>query len=559
MAQSDFYQYGENGHVEYVWSTKNFQEKITQFSFQATRTEERGLQKLAHVLNELLCDLKSAEEAKEHLVTLYKMIGFTRDVVKGKGEYMLAYMMICVWYQHFPTLGEFALKCMVELGPNEHPYGSWKDIKYFCRYCRDHFLNSESLQAYAISLLNGRLRADYTALLSGKLDSISLAAKWCPREKSSFGWMYEECATSYHADIMSTANINSREKALLKCKTEYRKMLSTLNRHLDTLQIKQCEKTWAKIDFNHVTSVSLTKQRRAFLNVDIKGIPRYPEDEDRNACAEHFSHFVRLSDKEMKGKRVSMADFTKQALEMIKFESSCLEKDILNSQWRDSASENGPLSNMIAMVDVSGSMEGDPMHAAIALGIRIAEKSVVGNRVLTFSATPSWVNLDDCPDFVSKVEKLDKADFGLHTNFAAALDLILNAIINNKMAPADVQDMVLVILSDMQIDKGDRCNKSTLYDDMVKKYREAGIQVHGVPYKPPHILFWNLRSTSGFPSLSSEPNTSMMSGFSPSLLNVFCTDGITALQGCTPWSLLQKSLNEERFKILETKAQEYFA
>jgi uncharacterized protein with von Willebrand factor type A (vWA) domain len=36
---------------------------------------------------------------------------------------------------------------------------------------------------------------------------------------------------------------------------------------------------------------------------------------------------------------------------------------------------------MIAMVDVSGSMEGDPMNAAIALGIRTAEKSLLGKRV----------------------------------------------------------------------------------------------------------------------------------------------------------------------------------
>ena len=89
-----------------------------------------------------------------------------------------------------------------------------------------------------------------------------------------------------------------------------------------------------------------------------------------------------------------------------------------------------------------------------------------------------------------------------------------------------------------------------------RQYSEAGIKVCGKPYKPPHILFWNLRSTSGFPTLSLKSNTSMMSGFSPSLLNLFCDEGLTALQSCTPWSLLIKSLANERYNILDKQIKE---
>jgi hypothetical protein len=45
----------------------------------------------------------------------------------------------------------------------------------------------------------------------------------------------------------------------------------------------------------------------------------------------------------------------------------------------------------------------------------------------------------------------------------------------------------------------------------------------------------------------------MMSGFSPSLLNLFCEKGIDALQSCTPWSLLEQSLENERYKIMGDK------
>jgi hypothetical protein len=254
----------------------------------------------------------------------------------------------------------------------------------------------------------------------------------------------------------------------------------------------------------------------------------------------------------MKGKRVGMADFTKQAIELSK-RGSQVEKDLLNSQWRDNSSQNGALGKMIAMVDVSASMEGDPMNVAIALGIRIAEKSIIGKRVMTFSAKPTWVNLEGYSDFVSQVEVIKTAEWGMNTNFHAALDTILNVIIQNKMAPEDVQDMVLVILSDMQMDYGDRCNKHVLHETMKDKYEAAGIRVHGAPYKPPHILFWNLKSTSGFPSLSNQPNASMMSGFSPSLLNLFCDQGLCSLQSSTPWSLLNESLENERYTIMSDK------
>jgi hypothetical protein len=151
------------------------------------------------------------------------------------------------------------------------------------------------------------------------------------------------------------------------------------------------------------------------------------------------------------------------------------------------------------------------------------------------------------------VQRLNMSEFGLNTNFFAALSVILDAIISNKLSPDDVEDMVLAIFSDMQIDDADKGNEGN--DAMMviieKKYYDAGMTVWGKPYKPPHILFWNLRSTSGFPALSLQKNSSMMSGFSPALLNLFCDEGLSALQSCTPWSLLTKALGNDRYKVLD--------
>ena len=559
-------QFGEKCNVEYGWSN-SIQEKILQFSFQITRTDEVGVKKLSVILRDLLASLKNnlysnslpeRQVAKGYMSILYRMIGHTRDIIDGKGECLLSYMMIYTWYEFYPELATFALRCLVDLGDKDiHQYGSWKDIKYFCDYCSKEKgeSNDHPLIKFAIKLVNEQLSNDYVNYISNTND-ISLTAKWAPREKSSFGWLYAALATDYYSQYLITANNESQSvRAVLKCKTEYRKLLSTLNKAIDTLQIKQCGQDWASIDFNKVTSISLSKQKKAFLNKNTNNEARYPDNQDRNDCAEHFNSHIQKAvrgETEMKGKRLGMADFTKQAIDLSRGGSQ-VEKDLLNSQWRDNSSQNGALGKMIAMVDVSGSMEGDPMHVAIALGIRIAEKSLIGKRLMTFSAKPQWVNLEQYPDFVSQVGVVRRAEWGMNTNFHSALDTILDAIIQNKMDPEDVQDMVLVVLSDMQMDSGDKCNKTVLYETMNAKYEAAGIRVHGRAYKPPHILFWNLRSTTGFPSLSNQPNTSMMSGFSPSLLNLFCEQGIDALQSCTPWSLLERSLENDRYKIMGDK------
>jgi hypothetical protein len=99
LDSSTFKQVGEKGHTEYSWSN-NLRDKLVQLSFQFTRTDKGGIEKLATILRQFLTDLVSRHklgalsdgEYQELLITAYKMIGHTRDIVDGKGEYALAYM-----------------------------------------------------------------------------------------------------------------------------------------------------------------------------------------------------------------------------------------------------------------------------------------------------------------------------------------------------------------------------------------------------------------------------------------------------------------------------------
>ena len=586
---------GENGHVELGWSN-DIKEKIVQFEFQCVRCDSEGISNLANVLDGLLSTLSThgGPEQNELLTTLYKIIGFTRDINGGKGEYSLAYMMIWVWYKYFPDLATSALQLFVmdpkeidEIHLTQEPYGSWKDMKYFCKYVLDNGGNmSHPLIKFCIDGINTTLHIDESKLLSEKL---TLVAKWVPREESGkFGFLFEALATNYFPQYLASAKTDaSKEKALKKCKTQYRMLCSRLNKRLDTVQIKQTGKVWSAIDHSKTTSITLAKQRKAFLNQKGKDGETRTDDPDRIECADNLRTYMesmKKEGKELKGKHVSLPDFAKQAQALQTWDVAIHgytipkseEADILNSQWRDNSNKknaNG-LGPMVAMCDLSGSMSGDPMDAAIALSCRVAEKSILGRRVMTFSAEPAWINLDGKTDFTDMASCIlsNCRTAGFNTDFYNALDLILSAIEQHRVPPADVENMILAIFSDMQIDDclcytPDGSNSythteeqaltargkwDTMYDKIKQKYAETGMRLYGQPLKAPHILFWNLRSTSGFPCMSTEAGCSMMSGYDPTVLNMFCEQGISALKDLTPYKNLLMKLDNNRYVPLET-------
>ena len=563
-------QYGQKGAVEYGWSN-DIRESVLQFSGQIVRSDANRIEEMANKLRGLLrrLSLKDSStqtipdaERKELLVVLYKIIGLTRDMVDGKGEYSLAYMQIFVWHEFYPSLAKFALDKFVLLD-NEHPYGSWKDMKYLCNYVLDKTNDKNHILIhYACDLMIRQLNIDLESV-EGK----TLVGKWVPREKCKrFGWIFNILAEKCFENYLATAKTQEqRVKAINKCKMEFRKICSKLNRELDTVQIKQCAKVWASIDHSKTTSITNSRQKKAFLNLNKKGEQRSQED-DRIACAENYTNKIKAATSgtgpEIKGKRVGLDDFAKEAIKLntqTNNTSTQLEKDALNSQWRDNSKLTGALGEMVAVVDTSGSMTGaGAIYPALSLGIRVAEKSKLGKRVITFSANPTWHNLEGVNDYTDCVRVLQTANWGMTTNFLKMFDMVLNAIIEKKLTPAEAKGFILAVFSDMQFDAASGGNMDTIYEVMVKKYAEAGIKLHGEPFELPHLLFWNMSAGNGFPVMSTFKNTTFVSGYNPSQLNLFCEKGLDFLSTMTPWSMLVHSIDKPRYKCLEVKMVEFF-
>ena len=627
---------GENGHTELSWS-KNIRERIVQFYFQLVRTNSDGLSELDILYTNLIVDVLkediTKEERDKYLAILYKMIAYTRDIVNGKGEYTLSYMMIACWaklqyvikkssvkneydnliknkkiylsnaelnivymfsdefYRRTNQLAYLALENFM-ISPDaydnkQHPIGSFKDIKYFINYWRSIWSDTQSEMKYMnysiinliIEFANKKLRNDIE-YISNENDidnptNISLISKWLPREKSNkFGWMTKYFARHYVIDqnwFLTAKTITQQILAEKKALTNYRQLLSKANNFIDTIQIKQCDGAWRDINFEkNVTSITLSKQKRAFMNRKKTNHVRYPDNDDRISCAKNFGKYIEKCNNgtvKIKGKRVSIYDFVKEAVHINNlkrcYSGNELENfkttiDTVNLQWKDNSSINASFNGLIAMVDTSGSMSCDnytPLYNAIGLGIRIAERSTLGKRILTFDNKPTWFDLSNCTDFVSSVEKIDQAPWGMNTNFYLALEKILEAYVEMDLPPDEVEKYGLVILSDMQIDAcvSDYNVKGlTMFEEIERRFTHVGMNSRfHKPYKVPFIVFWNLRKTNGFPTSALTNNVAMISGYNPYLLNQFLNRGIEAFQEYNPWDIMHSTLEHPRYNKYE--------
>lgn len=576
---------GENNHSEYNWSN-NTKEKLTQLFFQLVRTSNTdAINKIKYVYRELITECFFTNMTQDMTVNKYVVLTIplhTRDIISGKGEYQLFYVLIgvlCKTIDHhtcthpvicdnLTKVVKLMIKKTLVSENNIHQYGSWKDVKYLLNHLKQEYgtediIINHPIFDYIMILVCEQLKSDKK---TKKTDSVSLIAKWLPREKSKkFGWQAKYIAN----DLFSEFNSKTEDEveylsSTRKCLTHYRKLLAILNEKLKTPQINQCNKTWGSINFDkNVTSITMQRQKYAFQNIK-------PNNElrsltlDRTECRNNYLDYIKRCQTKsttIKSARVEIIDMVREALRLSSYNSNPDENIVssINMQWEESGKTILPLDNFVAMVDTSGSMtvdNGNPLYSAIGLGLRIAEKSKLGKRIMTFSAQPKWIDLEDEPSFIEMARKVaDDSSWQTNTNFEAALGLLLQSYIANNLHPDEVKNMVLVVFSDMQIDEAD-CNAKSMNDLIKKMFADAGKYTsHQIPYEPCHILYWNLRSTSGFPCLTTEENISMLSGFSPQLLNTFCKDGLEGIQKYTPWNCLLSQLQNERYTWVNDSIQ----
>ena len=111
----------------------------------------------------------------------------------------------------------------------------------------------------------------------------------------------------------------------------------------------------------------------------------------------------------------------------------------------------------------------------------------------------------------------------------------------------------------MQINSGGSFG-DTIMETVIKMFHDAGMaSKYAAPYPTPHLVWWNLRKTTGFPTLSTMKNTTMLSGYNAALLNAFEGKGVEALKEYTPAKMIHDILSTERYKMLDRHILSYFS
>lgn len=502
----------------------------------------------------------------------------TRNTRGGKGEKKLAHDGFLCVSREFP-------ETCARLLPLFPQYGYWKDLPLLMASGLSEDLNRAALEAIKNQLLEDlkaveqhktELRETFDEeelkVLQRKGPSISLLAKWLPREDSSLD--KKTGFVNLFAPILwkESAAMENTDGWQSKAKAHYRKTIASLTAYLDLPEVLLAAQREEEIKFQRVASKATMRLRKVFLNQDAHGKPR-SENPKRIRLAERFQAFV--VKKGLKGRQLDPHEIVRAI--MNKSHISAEEELVLDAQWKDlwrgvveqAEAATGEAAfnptRVVPMADVSGSMYGVPMEVSIALSIGLSEitHEAFRNMVMTFSSQPTWHRLNPGDSIVKKVRSLSRAPWGMSTNFEAAYDLILATAEAAKLSREDLP--TLVVFSDMQFDQaaGRRTPTTTMHEHLVAKVAVVGKRLGWLDLDPTPIVYWNLRNTGGHPVAKDTEGTVLLAGFSPSLLKlilngealseetveVVAADGSVTTQKikATPEQILRKMLDDEAY------------
>ena len=462
---------------------------------------------------------KTTESA---LLDMFAMGGAMRE--RSVGDVTLMFKKA---YQENPV---YALKCLFYL----------RDIKFgqgerrFFRECMKWLAKNDKVAA--------QRNLQYVAEF-GRWDDL-----YCfvgtSLEKDAFKIMKEQfildlnCKTpSLLAKWLHSENATSEENAKLGALTcqyfgysprQYRKHLSTLRERIRVLERLMSQNRWNEIEFDKIPSKAGLKYKNAFARRDIikAKYEKFTKDENTKVNAEV------LNPVDIAGRILGRGYYAENFSE--------IDRLMFQKYWNNLKDYYGGREERgIAVVDVSGSMSGQPMNAAVSMGAYIAErgKGPFQNHFITFSNSPQLVEFEGV-DITDKFLRARRADWGMNTNIEATFNLLLNTARKNKLSQSEMPERIY-IFSDMEFD---RCTgyhteqgMNTLLENIAQEWRRYG-------YELPSLIFWNLNARQeNIPAIGSR--FSYVSGFSMNMIE-------SILSGKDGYSLMLDKLDSERYSVI---------
>ncbi|KAF8658578.1 hypothetical protein HU200_059038 [Digitaria exilis] len=368
------------------------------------------------------------------------------------------------------------------------------------RYARDP--NYRLLHDCTAELFAKLLADDMEKLAGGKVNELSLAAKWCPSLTSSYDRSTLMCeAIARRLFPKGSAPDLADEHYAYRVRERLRKAHSPLRRALMVPEIFVSAKAWGDVVYKRVASVAMKNYKGLFLKHD----------------ADRFGSY--LADvKSGKAKIAAGALLPHEILASIGTDAG--DDGVADLQWQRMVSDLralGKLSNCIAVCDVSGSMEGEPMDVCVALGLLVSELSDEPwhHRVITFSKNPQL--------HVIAGETLEEK-----ANFIRCMNWAMNTDFQAKCSTSSSTSRVFVF-SDMEFDLASTRPWETDYEAITRKFTEAG---YG--------------ASNAVPVTASEKGVALVSGFSKNMVKLFLDGGGIV----TPRDLMEKAISGPEYQKL---------
>lgn len=472
----------------------------------------------------------------------------TRDIRGGKGERELFKKMVEVLLEKRSHL----MLGLLDLVPE---YGCWRDL----------FSLPEEAKASVVKIAATQLKKDSVIASANPEASISLCAKWAPREGKNTG-----LAKLLAAEIFPGDKLSERLKG-------YRQLVAGLNRRLDTTEIKMCGRVWAEIEPAAVPGICLAKHIKAFLNEKKSGGIRYPDNKDRESCREHFQEHATKAAKGEAKVNGSVTRYPHQVIKDVVSGAEGAERDALIAVWNGmvaNAKALGGLGRTIAMCDFSGSMQfagATPYWVSMAMGLLISEvtSDEFKDTFLTFDSSPSWHKLPSGDIFERTASIGGRVSQGMNTDFQKAMDLVLATLKAKRVRPGQ-EPKDLIVITDMAWDAACGSNQTSIWTghsyrnvlktapwqthvQMIREaFKRAGEDIWGLVedgglggWKPPRIVIWNVAATTNnFHATADTEGVIMLSGWSPSLFKVLTEEGARVQ---TPGEALRMQLDDPRY------------
>lgn len=427
-----------------------------------------------------LLETYSREKRIEGITELFILTIFGRDIYFGKGERYISYQHVITWYEFYPDMGRYLLETFVKSISNT-PVGSWRDVREVAYLThkkerkRGHPLIQHCAWMYANQISDDyRKMMKYERLcddMEFHASAITMAAKWCPRERGKHTWFFRMIAMEFYQ-----IHFKKQPTTKLSAYKTLRSHVTSLCSRLNTLERNMCTKRYDKIQFDQLPMLGQLKHFEWFST---------PGKGEKRQLVERLQN-ERIGISRMKSSiSLPYYQLISMAVKYRDLPIESVERKYLNLLWETKLAEkHDTLHNTLPIVDLSRHMENNqnmPLYNAIGMAIHVAHISggALSRYILTYCTDLQFFCVDDFEDVTEVVKHIMSLPRGMYSTIHKPVLPLAYMLSDAKCANSTIDQMTLVFFSNL------------IHDD-IATYMDFIFSLNQYATYPPKCVYFNV-------------------------------------------------------------------